>query len=165
MCHYYWSCVWFWALSLLVFAPHPYTLPWRCFCPPANSRSCDSYLNVYKPVYCQTCPSKLTVNNFTSDVDNIIFIRETQMVMNPGAATDSMPLLQHEQESTSYHVALSPSVVELNPPEALHCERGVGDNDALPDIHGKQLWLTPDFYLVLVIMAICEWPVQKTSKT
>ena len=117
-------------------------------------------LFMVKPV-----PPSSYVNNFIPDADSIVFVRETQTVMNPEAvaeaATDCTPLLRHEQEFTSYRVVLSPSVVELNPPEALHCERGVGDNDPLPDIHGKQLWLTPDFYLVLVIMAICEWPVQK----
>ncbi|KAF8121388.1 major facilitator superfamily domain-containing protein [Boletus edulis] len=70
------------------------------------------------------------------------------------ADADSAPLLLHEQETSSYQASLPTSAVELNPPVHVHRERSVGDKDALPDIHGKRLWLTPDFYLVFMIMAI-----------
>ena len=46
---------------------------------------------------------------------------------------------------------------ELEPRVSLHPERSIEEKDVLPDIHGKQLWLTPDFYLFFVIIAICGW--------
>ena len=78
--------------------------------------------------------------------DAVVFVGEGQVMLGPEVDTEadaeSAPLLSNEQESS------------------LHRERGVGDKDLLPDIHGKRLWLTPDFYLVFVIMGICRWPPQ-----
>lgn len=97
--------------------------------------------------------------NSVPNTDSIVFVEEAQVVVDPEAAaeaeTDSMPLLEYEQESGSYRVPLSPSVVELNASANLHCERGAGEKDWLPDIHGKRLWLSPDFYLIFLIKAIC----------
>jgi len=57
------------------------------------------------------------------------------------------PLLSHEHENSSYQS----SADEMNPARSL--SRGRGEE---PNIHGKQLWLTPDFYLIVTIMAICS---------
>lgn len=87
--------------------------------------------------------------------DGVVFVGEAQVAMD-SEATDTAPLLRHERESGLYHVPLSPSTVELYPTATLHHdERSAGDRDDLPDIHGKRLWLTPDFYLVFLIMGIC----------
>ena len=91
--------------------------------------------------------------------DDIVFIGEPQAAlgseMDTASDVDSAPLLPHDQGPGSYQVSSSPSVMELNPPVGLYHERNVGNKDVLPDIHGKRLWLAPDFYLVFVIMAIC----------
>ncbi|KIJ21223.1 hypothetical protein PAXINDRAFT_107124 [Paxillus involutus ATCC 200175] len=33
---------------------------------------------------------------------------------------------------------------------------GGEEKDGMPNIHGRQLWLTPDFYLILTILGICS---------
>ena len=77
------------------------------------------------------------------------------------ADADSAPLLLHEQGGSELcPVPNSPSAIELRPQTGVHDEMDIGDKGKLPDIHGKQLWLSPDFYLVFVIMAICEWLAQ-----
>ncbi|KAI9566752.1 major facilitator superfamily domain-containing protein [Boletus coccyginus] len=88
--------------------------------------------------------------------DSFVFVGEAQVALDTEADADSAPLLSHEQEPSSYQAPFLPSAVELNPPVSLHRERNVGDKGGLPDIHGKRLWATPDFYLVFVIMAICS---------
>lgn len=93
--------------------------------------------------------------------DAAVFIGEAQVTLGPEVDTeadaDSASLLSNEQElePSLYQVPVSPSDLELKLPVDFHRERGVGDKDMLPDIHGKQLWLTPDFYLVFVIMGLC----------
>lgn len=87
--------------------------------------------------------------------DSFVFVGEAQVALDTEADADTAPLLSHEQEPSSYQAPFLPSVVELNPPVSLYRERNVGDKGGLPDIHGKRLWATPDFYLVFVIMAIC----------
>lgn len=74
------------------------------------------------------------------------------------AETDSVsaPLLSHDQETSSYRVPVPRSVAELNPSSSYH-EKGVVDEDGLPDIHGMRLWSTPDFYLVFLIIGICKY--------
>ncbi|KAH0839347.1 major facilitator superfamily domain-containing protein [Lanmaoa asiatica] len=90
--------------------------------------------------------------------DAVVFIGESQVALGPEvdaeAHVDSTPLLSHEQEHSSYQVPVPPSTVKLNSPASLHRERSVGDRDGSPDIHGKRLWFTPDFYLVFMIMGI-----------
>jgi len=58
------------------------------------------------------------------------------------------------QETSSYRVPVPCSVGELNPSSSCR-ERSVVDKDGLPDIHGMQLWSTPDFYLIFLIIGIC----------
>jgi len=91
--------------------------------------------------------------------DSFVFVGEAQVALDREADVeadaDSAPLLSHGQESGSYQ-ALPPSAVESNPPVSLHREGCVGDKCGLPDVHGKRLWATPDFYLVFAIMAICR---------
>lgn len=88
--------------------------------------------------------------------DAVVFIGEAQATLDPEVDTeadaDSAPLLSHEREPSSYQVPVPPSSVELNRPVILHRERSVEDKD----IHGKRLWLTPDFYLAFMIMGICR---------
>ncbi|KIK91177.1 hypothetical protein PAXRUDRAFT_831061 [Paxillus rubicundulus Ve08.2h10] len=55
------------------------------------------------------------------------------------------PLLSHEHERNPHHVPEPSSPVEIN--------RARGEE---PNIHGKQLWLTPDFYLIVTILGICS---------
>lgn len=86
--------------------------------------------------------------------DTLVFTGDAQLTLGSEADTeadaDSAPFLSHEQQPSLYQ--LPPSAAELNIPVR---ERGVEDQDVLPDIHGKRLWLTPDFHLVFVIMGIC----------
>ncbi|KAF9224559.1 MFS general substrate transporter [Gyrodon lividus] len=68
---------------------------------------------------------------------------------------DCAPLLSPEYENGSYHVPEPSSAVEMNPARSLSRGRGEG-KDGMPNIHGKQLWLTPNFYLIFTIMGICS---------
>ncbi|KAF8120704.1 major facilitator superfamily domain-containing protein [Boletus edulis] len=121
-------------------------------------------LFIIKPVPLHPTSSHTMVEGYDAipTGEGIVFVGETQAVMDSeadvDADADSAPLLphEHEQETSSYQASLPTSAVELNPPVHVHRERSVGDKDALPDIHGKRLWLTPDFYLVFMIMAICS---------
>lgn len=93
--------------------------------------------------------------------DAVVFVGESQVAsdseVDAEVDVDSVPLLSHEQEQSSYQVPVPPSAVKLNLPVNSHHEQSVGDKDELPDVHGKGLWLTPDFYLVFTIMAICGY--------
>ncbi|KAG6375350.1 major facilitator superfamily domain-containing protein [Boletus reticuloceps] len=121
-------------------------------------------LFIVKPVPLHPTSSHTMVEGYDSipTGEGIVFVGEAQVAMDSeadvDADADSAPLLPHEQETSSYQASLPTSAVKLNPPVHLHRERSVGnkDKDALPDIHGKRLWLTPDFYLVFMIMAICS---------
>ncbi|KAG8220377.1 major facilitator superfamily domain-containing protein [Butyriboletus roseoflavus] len=92
--------------------------------------------------------------------DTVVFMEESQLAsdseVDAEVDVDSVPLLSHEQEQSSYQVPVLPSAVKSNLPVSLHHEISVGDKDGLPDIHGKGLWLTPDFYLIFTIMGICS---------
>ncbi|KAH0832921.1 major facilitator superfamily domain-containing protein [Lanmaoa asiatica] len=68
----------------------------------------------------------------------VVFIRESQVALGPEDTEVSVPL----------------STIKSDSPASFHHERRVSDNDRLPDVHGKRLWLTPDFYLVFVIVGI-----------
>ena len=121
-------------------------------------------LFIVKPVPLHPTSSRATIEGYDSipSGDGVIFAGEAQVTLDPEgdceaeAEADSTPLLRHEQEPSSYQVLVPPSAVELNPSVSLHNERSVGDKDGLPDIHGKRLWVTPDFYLIFIIMAICR---------
>ena len=109
------------------------------------------------PLY-PTSPRPLAEGyNSIPSSDNLVFVAEAQVALDTEADvdSDSAPLLSHGQEPSSSQVPLLPSAVELNPSASLHRERSVGDKDGLPDIHGMQLWVTPDFHLVLMIIGIC----------
>jgi hypothetical protein len=67
---------------------------------------------------------------------------------------DRAPLLSHGYENSSYRVPEPFLSVEIQPARSL--SRGHDGSDGLPNIYGKQLWFTPDFYLIVAIMAICE---------
>jgi hypothetical protein len=118
---------------------------------------------IVKPVPLHPTSSRATAGGYGSipSEDGVVFVREAQVTLDPErnteeeAEADSAPLLPHEQEPSSYQVPVPPPAVELNPSVSLHHERSVGDKDGLPDIHGKRLWVTPDFYLVFVIIGIC----------
>lgn len=100
--------------------------------------------------------SHATIEGYDSlpSADTIVFVGEGQVTVDTEAQAearaevDSAPLLSHEQEPPLYQVPIPPPGVELQ-------ERSVGDKDVLPDIHGMRLWLTPDFYLIFMIMGIC----------
>jgi len=103
-------------------------------------------LFIVKPVPLPTSSSP-TIEGYDSipSGDGVVFAGEAHVTLDPEgdaeaeAEADSTPLLPHEQE-----------------PMSLHNERSIGDKDGLPNIHGKRLWVTPDFYLIFVIMAICS---------
>jgi hypothetical protein len=119
-------------------------------------------LFIVKPVPLPTS-SSATIEGYDSipSGDGVVFAGEAHVTLDPEgdaeaeAEADSTPLLPHEQEPSSYQVIVPPSAVEFNPSVSLHNERSIGDKDGLPNIHGKRLWVTPDFYLIFVIMAIC----------
>ncbi|KAF8550215.1 MFS general substrate transporter [Imleria badia] len=106
--------------------------------------------------------SHATVEGYDSipSGDGIVFIGEGQVVEDPEADSeaeaeaDFASLLSHEQEPSSYQIPVP--LLKLNHAANLHCEPSTGDKNGLPDIHGKQLWLTPDFHLIFVIVAICS---------
>lgn len=120
-------------------------------------------LFIVKPVPLHPTSSRAAIEGYGSipSGDGVVFVGETQVMSDPeGNAeeeADSAPLLPHEQEPGSYQVPFPPSAVELNHSVSLRHERSVGEKDGLPDIHGKRLWATPDFYLVFVITGICRW--------
>lgn len=91
--------------------------------------------------------------------DTVVFMGESQVALDSEVDAhvdvDSAPLLPRDQEQSLYQVPSPHPAVELNPPVSSNRERSVGERDGLPDIHGKRLWLTPDFYLVFIIMGIC----------
>ncbi|KAG9309730.1 major facilitator superfamily domain-containing protein [Chiua virens] len=90
--------------------------------------------------------------------DAVIVVAEPQVGLgqevNAEAETDSAPLLSHQRGTKVHQDSIPPSGVESNTAMALNHERNTGDEDVLPNIHGKRLWLTSDFYLVFIIMAI-----------
>ncbi|KIK95478.1 hypothetical protein PAXRUDRAFT_826958 [Paxillus rubicundulus Ve08.2h10] len=107
-------------------------------------------------------PSSKTRHDTTTEGHNPILIGDAGVfIADPEEAeinaeeTDSAPLLSHEYESSSYHLPETSSAIEMSPPQSPNCGWGE-DKDGMPNIHGKQLWLTPDFYLILTIMGICS---------
>ncbi|KAF9236916.1 major facilitator superfamily domain-containing protein [Melanogaster broomeanus] len=84
--------------------------------------------------------------------DAAVFLADPELVEPEDG--DHAPLLSHGYENSSYHVP-EPSVsVEMHPARSL--SRGRDGKDGLPNIFGKQLWLTADFYLIFTIMSICS---------
>lgn len=122
-------------------------------------------LFIIKPVPLHSTSSRTAVEGYDPipSGDGIIFVGEGQVAVDPEAdaeaeteaEADFAPLLSHEQGPSSYQVPVPPSSVKLNPPANLHSERNAGEKDGLPDIHGKRLWLTSDFYLIFIVMSIC----------
>ena len=119
-------------------------------------------LFIVKPVPLRPTSSRATIEGYDAirNGDGVVFVEEAQVTLDPEgdneaeAEADSAPLLPHGQEPSSYQALVPPSAVELNPSVSLH-EGSVGDKEGSPDVHGKRLWVTPDFYLVFTIMAIC----------
>ena len=118
-------------------------------------------LFIVRPIPLHPTSSRATIEGYDSipSGDGVVVVGEAQVTLDPeGIAeeeADSAPLLPHGQEHSSYQVPVLPSAVGFNPSVGLHHERSVGDKSGLPDIHGKRLWVTPDFYLVFMIMGIC----------
>jgi hypothetical protein len=74
------------------------------------------------------------------------------------------PTSEHEQEVSNYHVPESSTAVELlqdrSSSKGSRTTRSVSRGKPVhdgPNIYGKQLWLTPDFYILFVIMSLREW--------
>lgn len=120
-------------------------------------------LLIVKPVPLPTrsnAPSISTIEGYDPIPSNATIFIEPQTTLGPvmdtEADSDSTPLLSHEREPTSYRVLVPSTIdVDLDPSVCLRPQRNVGDRDVLPDIYGKQLWLSPDFYLLFVIITIC----------
>ncbi|KIJ21221.1 hypothetical protein PAXINDRAFT_165940 [Paxillus involutus ATCC 200175] len=100
-------------------------------------------------------PSSGTRHNTTTEGYNLIPIGDAGVYIADPEEADSAPLLSHECESSSHHLSEPSSSVEMIPPWSPSRGRGE-DKDGMPNIHGKQLWLTPDFYLILAIIGICS---------
>ncbi|KAH7881863.1 major facilitator superfamily domain-containing protein [Phlebopus sp. FC_14] len=82
--------------------------------------------------------------------DAAVFIGDEELDAQADTEESSRaPLLAHGSEHSSYQVPEPSSAVEMHPARSLSRQRG-----DLPNIHGKQLWLTRDFYLLFTIMAI-----------
>ena len=97
--------------------------------------------------------------DFVPSEDNFALVGVAQAALDTEAEVeeeaDSALLLSHEQRFSSDLAPLPPSAIGLNSPVSLHREKSIEDKDGLPDIHGMQLWVTPDFHLVLMIIGIC----------
>ncbi|KAF8839371.1 MFS general substrate transporter [Paxillus ammoniavirescens] len=105
-------------------------------------------------------PNLGTRHDTTTEGYNLIPIVDAGVfIADPGEAeidaeeADSATLLSHEYERSSHYLSEPSSSVEMTPPWSPSRGRGE-DKDGMPNIHGKQLWLTPDFYLILTIMGI-----------
>ncbi|KIK95475.1 hypothetical protein PAXRUDRAFT_378249 [Paxillus rubicundulus Ve08.2h10] len=96
-------------------------------------------------------PSSGTRHDTTTEGYNPIPFGDAEEAEIDAEDADSAPLLSHR----SYHLSEPSSAVEMNFTRSLSRERGE-EQDRMPNIHGKQLWLTPDFYLILTIMGICS---------
>lgn len=87
--------------------------------------------------------------------DAAVFIREND------SNTSLIDPTEHEHAPSNYHVPESSTAVELVPDGIVSrgssvrrsASRGKPVHDG-PNIYGKQLWLTPDFYLMFMIMAL-----------
>ena len=121
-------------------------------------------LFIVKPVPVYPSSSRASIDGYDPipTGDGVVFVGEAPVALDLEGdvegeeEADSVPLVPLDQEPSSYQVPVPPSAVQLTSFSAsLHHERCVGDKDGLPDIHGKQLWVTPDFYLVFVIIGIC----------
>jgi hypothetical protein len=82
-----------------------------------------------------------------------------------GANGSRAPLLdptsEREQEVSDYHVPESLSAVGLLQDRSIsrgsRTSRRVSREKPMHDIYGRQLWLTPDFYLLFTIVSLCEF--------
>ncbi|KAF8839373.1 MFS general substrate transporter [Paxillus ammoniavirescens] len=118
-----------------LFIVQPVPLP-----PPSSGTRYDTTTEVYNPIPIG---------------DAGVFIADHEEAEIDAEGADSAPLLFHAYENRSYHLPKPSSAIEINPARSLSLERSE-EQDRMPNIHGKQLWLTPDFYLILTIMAICS---------
>jgi hypothetical protein len=89
--------------------------------------------------------------------DTALFIREND------SHTSLLDPTEHVHVASNYHVPEPSTTVELVPDRIVSrgssarrsTSRAKSVHDG-PNIYGKQLWLTPDFYLVFVIMSLRE---------
>ncbi|KAG2365268.1 major facilitator superfamily domain-containing protein [Suillus spraguei] len=79
---------------------------------------------------------------------------------NDGSHTSLLDPTEHLHEASNYHVSEPSTAVELVPDRIVSRRSSIRSTSRAklvhdgPNVYGKQLWLTPDFHLVFIIMSL-----------